>query len=87
MFGPKATCEWCDTEFRREKSWQRFCKPKCRDDWNNHQKKLAAVEAAEERRERRLEVVNGDAGERKPLSEILEALKLKSESIKRRTWG
>jgi hypothetical protein len=47
MLGPKATCEWCGTEFRMEKSWQRFCKPKCRDDWNNRQKKLAAVAAAE----------------------------------------
>jgi endogenous inhibitor of DNA gyrase (YacG/DUF329 family) len=79
MFGPEMICPQCNKPFRQGKHNQRFCQPQCKDDFHNaekmlayHQRKLAEVEEAEERREARL---NGDAGESKPLSEILKALK------------
>jgi uncharacterized Zn ribbon protein len=54
-----AKCEECGREYWQEKSWQRFCNPKCRDDWHNHQKKLAQIAVAEELRELRLANGNG----------------------------
>lgn len=54
-----ANCEECGVEYWQEKSWQRFCNPKCRDDWHNHQKKLAQVAVAEELQELRLAKGNG----------------------------
>jgi hypothetical protein len=41
---PKAICEQCGQEFCKAKDWQRFCQPKCRDDWHNHQRKITLVE-------------------------------------------
>jgi hypothetical protein len=40
----KSICEWCGQEYWKAKDWQRFHHPKCRDDWHNHQKKMALVE-------------------------------------------
>lgn len=51
-------CDWCETEFSPSKTWQRFCKPKCRDDWNNREKLRRQIEAAEERREDRINGAN-----------------------------
>ena len=98
MFGPERACPQCDKTFRQGKHNQRFCNQQCKDDFHNaekiaahHQWKLSQVEAAEERRDARLEV-NGNGGERKPLSQILEGLKPetlipKSEpTFKRRAW-
>jgi hypothetical protein len=62
-----AICEWCEQEYEQSKWWQRFCCSSHKDDWHNHQKSLALREAEEDQREARLEAVNGDAGERKPL--------------------
>ena len=72
-----AKCEECGGEYCQEKSWQRFCNPKCRDDWHNHQKKLAQIAVAEELRELRLANGNGAAltDHKQPLSEIIETLK------------
>ena len=92
---PEMICPQCKKSFRQGKHNQRFCTLKCKDDFHNaekmvayYQRKREEVEEAEERRAARLEVVNG--GERKPLSEILEALKPealpKPEQFKRRAW-
>jgi hypothetical protein len=93
---PEMICPQCKKPFRQGKHNQRFCQPQCKDDFHNaekmiayHQRKLAEVEEAEERREALSEIVerlksNPDAeerratangGEHKPLSEILEGLK------------
>jgi hypothetical protein len=40
----KAICDQCGQEFWKVKDWQRFCQPKCRDDWHNHQRKITLVE-------------------------------------------
>ena len=47
MLGPKATCEWCNTEYRMATSRQRFCSDKCRNDFHNREKKVCLVAAAE----------------------------------------
>jgi len=98
---PEMICPQCKKPFRQGKHNQRFCTPQCKDDfWNaekmaahhqrNHQrKKLAEIEEAEERRAARLEVVNGNGGERKPLSEILQlkpATLPKPEPSFKRSW-
>ena len=77
-----AKCEECGREYWQEKSWQRFCNPKCRDDWHNHQKKLAQVTEAEELREERLANGNGANGNgaapadyKPPLSDLLKSLR------------
>lgn len=72
-----AKCEECGGEYCQEKSWQRFCTSKCRDDWHNHQKKLALVAVAEELRELRLANGNGAAegNAKQPLSDLLKSLK------------
>jgi endogenous inhibitor of DNA gyrase (YacG/DUF329 family) len=99
---PEMICPQCKKPFRQGKHNQRFCKPQCKDDFHNaekmlayhqrnHERKLAEVEEAEERRAARLAGVNGNGGERKPLREILEALKPETlpepePSFKRRAW-
>ena len=75
-----AKCEECGGEYCQEKSWQRFCTSKCRDDWHNHQRKLAQVVEAEELRELRLaKRANGngaaDADHKQPLSDLLKSLR------------
>ena len=73
-----AKCEECGGEYCQEKSWQRFCNQKCRDDWHNHRRKLAQVAEAEEEREWRLaKRVNGNGAgaDHKPLSEMMKTLK------------
>jgi hypothetical protein len=77
-------CDWCESSFSPARSWQRFCCPKCRDDWNNREKKRAAVEAAEERREDRINGhANGGAREEKiDLAQL--GLASKAEPLKRR---
>jgi hypothetical protein len=87
-----AICEYvnCKGTYKPVKSWQRFCSTKCHDDWHYHQKKLAqlavAEAEAEERRQARLEGVNGDAPH-KPLSELLQAFpKPEPTSFKRKDW-
>ncbi len=117
-----ATCDYCRKEYQPVKWNQKFCRTKCRDDFHNHEKKLALREAGEveamvgrpqttetqlqsarqlvpQMRRRvltffnrpqagtdlRAQGVNGDAGERKPLTEILDALP-KPEPLKRRAF-
>ena len=65
-------CDKCNKPFSPATSWQRFCSSKCRDDWNNAEKKRAAYAAEVERHEERLadQRLNGNgatghAGERK----------------------
>ena len=74
-----AKCEECGVEYWQAKPWQRFCNPKCRDDWHNHQRKLALVVEAEEMRELRLaKRVNGNGAaltDPKPLSDLLKSLR------------
>jgi hypothetical protein len=41
---PKAICEQCGQKFWKAKDCQRFCQPKCPDDWHNHQRKITLVE-------------------------------------------
>jgi hypothetical protein len=110
MLGPKAICEQCGQGFWKAKDWQRFCRPKCRDDWHNHQRKIALVDMSgfrptEELRQAAMKALSkmrraespdaphpwrnsfSQKGERKPLNEILEALKPKPQpSFKRRAW-
>ena len=76
-------CDWCEGEFSPAKSWQRFCKPKCRDDWNNREKLRRQIEAAEERREDR---INGHANGASTRKVDLVALGLasKPQPVKRR---
>jgi hypothetical protein len=31
---PETTCDACTKPFARRKRWQRFCSPKCRNDWH-----------------------------------------------------
>jgi hypothetical protein len=31
---PGATCDACQGSFTARKRWQRFCSPKCRNDWH-----------------------------------------------------
>jgi hypothetical protein len=52
-------CEWCESDFFQAKPWQKFCKSKCRDDWHNRERLQRQLEAAEERRENR---INGHDG-------------------------
>src|SRR5262249_9311655 len=52
-------CDWCDGEFSPARTWQRFCCPKCRNDWNNREKLRCQIAAAEEARGGR---INGRAG-------------------------
>jgi hypothetical protein len=85
---PETICPQCNKPFQQGKHNQRFCKPQCKDDFHNaekmvayYQRKRDEVEEAEERREARL---NGDAGNHKPLSEILEALIPKPVPMRRR---
>ena len=81
-----AICEWCNQEYEQSKWWQRFCCSSHKDNFHNHQKRLVLVEAAEDERDARLEVVNGDAPH-KPLREILQAFpKPEPVSFKRRSW-
>jgi hypothetical protein len=47
-------CDWCDNPFSPARDWQRFCSPKCRNDWNNREKVRRQIEAAEHAREDRL---------------------------------
>ena len=72
-------CPQCNKPFRQGKHNQRFCNPQCKDDFHNAEKMIAyrlrRAEEEEERRQARLEGVNGDAGERKPLSDLLKSLK------------
>lgn len=72
-----AICEYvnCKGNYRPTKNWQRFCSPKCRDDWHNHQRKIAQMQEAERLRELRLANANGanGASNPKPLSEIMQA--------------
>jgi hypothetical protein len=85
-------CPQCNKPFRQGKHNQRFCNPQCKDDFHNAEKMIAyrlrKAEEEEDRRQARLEGVNGDAGNSKPLSEILEGLTSKPEptSFKRRSW-
>jgi hypothetical protein len=84
-----AICEYvnCKGTYEPVKSWQRFCSTKCHDEWHYHQKKLAQLAVAEERRQARLKGLNGDAGNHKPLSELLQAIpKQEPTSFKRRAW-
>jgi len=37
-------CDQCGKEFRLNKPWQRFCKPECRDDYHNEQKRQLTEE-------------------------------------------
>jgi hypothetical protein len=83
MFGPEMICPQCKRTFRQGKHNQRFCQPQCKDDFHNAEKMAAyhlrKLEEVEEAEDLKVEGVNGDAGERKPLSEILEALKERTE--------
>jgi hypothetical protein len=59
---PKAICEQCGQEYWKAKDWQRFCQPKCRDDWHNHQRKITLVEmsgfrSTKEQREAAMELL------------------------------
>jgi hypothetical protein len=102
-----ATCDYCGKEFWPEKSWQRFDSPKCRDAWHYKEKKAAAngYRPTEEQRQAAMEAVPGMRraappdidrwrnrfSKRKPLSEVLEALKPEAQpnpepSLKRRAW-
>jgi hypothetical protein len=88
-----ANCEneFCNRPFQRIKDWQRFCSPRCKEQWRYHLRKLeqkAEAELARELREARtplseiMQQANGANGaevERKPLSEILETLKERAE--------
>ena len=97
MFGPEVICPQCNQPFRRGKHNQVFCRPKCKDDFHNaekmavynerkHERKLAELEAAEDRRAASLEGVNGD-GPHKPLREILQVFpKPEPTSFKRKDW-
>ena len=51
-------CDECKAEYFPEKPWQRFCRSKCRDTFNNREKRRAKVEAAEERRADRMNGVS-----------------------------
>lgn len=31
---PEAHCDACTRPFPQKKRWQRFCRPKCRNDWH-----------------------------------------------------
>lgn len=43
---PSVSCHFCGTVFKAKKTWQKFCKPKCRDDWHNqHRDKDGKVNA------------------------------------------
>jgi hypothetical protein len=94
MFG-ETICPQCKKAFRKGQHNARFCTPQCKDDfWNaekmavynerKHQRKHAELERAEDRRQARLEGVNGDVPH-KSLSEILGEMP-KPEPMKRRAW-
>ena len=83
-------CPQCKKSFRQGKHNQRFCNPQCKDDFHNAEKMIAyrlrRAEEEEDRRQARLEGVNGDAPH-KPLREILQAFpKPEPVSFKRRAW-
>jgi endogenous inhibitor of DNA gyrase (YacG/DUF329 family) len=69
-------CPQCNKPFRQGKHNQRFCNPQCKDDFHNAEKMIAyrlrRAEEEEDRRQARLEVVNGDTPH-KPLSELIQA--------------
>jgi predicted nucleic acid-binding Zn ribbon protein len=39
--GNKSKCQCCRKAFRATKPWQRFCSPKCRDEWHNDETRKA----------------------------------------------
>jgi hypothetical protein len=83
-------CPQCKKSFRQGQHNQRFCNPQCKDDFHNAEKmrayRLRRAEEEEDRRQARLEGVNGDAPH-KPLREILGAFpKAEPVSFKRRAW-
>ena len=90
MIGPEVICPQCKKPFRQGKHNQRFCRPQCKDDFHNAEKMIAyrlrRAEEEEERRQARLEAVNGDAPH-KPLRDILGVMtKPEPTSFKRRSW-
>ena len=91
MIGPEVICPQCNKSFRQGKHNQRFCNPQCKDDFHNAEKMIAyrlrRAEEEEDRRQARLEAVNGDAPH-KPLREILRAFPKPEpqETFKRRNW-
>ena len=91
MIGPEVICPQCKKPFRKGQHKLRgFCNPQCKDDFHNAEKMIAyrlrRSEEEEERRQARLEGVNGDAPH-KPLREILQAMtKPEPTSFKRRAW-
>ena len=89
MFGPEVICPQCSKPFRRGKHNQRFCRPQCKDDFHNAEKMIAyrlwRAEVEEERRQARLEVVNGDVPHT-PLREIIQVMTKPEPSLKRRAW-
>ncbi len=52
-------CDQCDAEYFPDKSWQRFCCAKCRNDFNNLEKKRVKVAEAEDRLAGRLNGLSG----------------------------
>jgi predicted RNA-binding Zn-ribbon protein involved in translation (DUF1610 family) len=36
-----AKCQQCEKAFKPSKTWQRFCSPKCRDEWHNEETRKA----------------------------------------------
>jgi hypothetical protein len=63
-------CDWCGREFSPAKPWQHFCNPKCRDDWHNRERKRAAFQTAEDRREDRMNGHANGAGEKIDLAAL-----------------
>jgi hypothetical protein len=52
-------CDECGRDFRPARWWQHFCSPRCRDTYNNREKRNAAQDAKQE--EYRAEVAQHEA--------------------------
>jgi hypothetical protein len=63
------TCRWCDQPFQEAKPWQEFCCQRHQQDWHLHQRKLARVEEAEDRRAERMNG-QGTPEQRQKASEV-----------------
>jgi hypothetical protein len=74
-------CDWCEADFFQAKPWQRFCKPKHRDAWHNREKERRKIEAAEDRREDR---INGHAASAERVDLVALGLAAKPVEVRRR---
>jgi protein-arginine kinase activator protein McsA len=80
------TCKQCNRPFVQVKPWQEFCCTRCQQDWHLHQRKLARVEEAEDRREAKMNGHGTPAERQKATGEarmVIERMKAEPRIVRR----